>query len=762
MTTAGQQRAIQELERLSSIDPNEFELIDEPHQYENWLLATVSIRLGLIEQRAGGLDLREREQFILWIPSDFPFNRPHLTVSHERFAGFPHVTWKHSICLYQSSIEWNPSDGLYGFFDRLRLWLTRAAINDMDPIEGPLEPPHYNLDSNQKPFVIRANAPCPPGESWYGLAVLRKNQNYTELVNWMNLSEEWQTQEHLAFAVVLPNPLPMEFPTKGGNLFRELEKAGMDRKEILRDLALAALLTPEGEPLYLVVGLPMRRASDGSPRQHIAVWTVSSETAGYLKKVLPDESDSQELLNIRKDLGDAIMAIFELSNITWCKMLEDRAEIVVRRDNGTPMSWFKGKKVLILGCGALGSWTAEIIARANPRQIELVDDSLVKPGILARQNFESRHVGLNKSIALADRLSAITFGCSVVPHPDEAHKFLLNDIARFQEYDVVIDCTASNIFQSKLERDWTKFDSRTPDLISLIIDSQAKHTLCVVVPKNAPGGIWNAYLGLKLRLTSENGLPNITSAFYSTRATDGMFQPEPGCSDPTFVGSTADIFSSASNALNWAISNLQGINPGGALALSTPVHNSKYASEVMELPRFREVQVGNYRVRITPHIFTQAKAWIKQNHRSRSQQHETGGLLWGFWDDAIGGIWIFDLSGPPSDSRHDPGHFICGVKGTLEEHNRRFDQSFGLCGFVGHWHTHPNLPSYQSSVDMSSMINLVSTIGQNQKRSLMMILGSVHEMDTVGIYVYESQPLRRNHEMITVGSAQFDLDGDRT
>ena len=112
MTTAGQQRAIQELERLSSIDPNEFELIDEPHQYENWLLATVSIRLGLIEQRAGGLDLREREQFILWIPSDFPFNRPHLTVSHERFAGFPHVTWKHSICLYQSSIEWTPSDGL--------------------------------------------------------------------------------------------------------------------------------------------------------------------------------------------------------------------------------------------------------------------------------------------------------------------------------------------------------------------------------------------------------------------------------------------------------------------------------------------------------------------------------------------------------------------------------------------------------------------------------------------------------------------------
>ncbi len=281
MITAGQQRAILQLERLTSIDPNEFELIDEPRVVEDWLFATVSIRLGLIEQRAGGLDLREREQFILWIPPGFPFDRPHLHVLHERFAGFPHVTWKHSICLYQSSLEWNPSDGLYGFFDRLRLWLSRAAINDMDPIEGPLEPPHHIVDSEQNPFVIRANAPCSPGEAWYGLAVLHKNRSYTELVSWKSISDEWPPEEQPAFAVILPNSLPMEFPTNGGELFHELQKAGMGREQILRNLALAALLTPEGAPLHLVVGLPMRRASDGSPRQHIAVWTTSSETAGW-------------------------------------------------------------------------------------------------------------------------------------------------------------------------------------------------------------------------------------------------------------------------------------------------------------------------------------------------------------------------------------------------------------------------------------------------------------------------------------------------
>src|SRR5258706_1250309 len=291
MTTTGQQRAIRELKRLSSIDQHVFDLVRPPHSKDDWLIATVSLQLGVIEQRVGGLDLREREEFTLWISPDFPFNHPHLSVAHERFAGFPHVTWTRWICLYQSSVEWNPSDGLYGFFDRLRLWLTRAAINDMDPIEGPLEPPHHATDSSQNPFVVRANAPCAPGESWSGLAILRKNSGYTELIGWNDLSVEWPTEGHPAFAVMLPNALPMEFPSRGGDLFREIEKAGTGREQVLRSLALAALLTPDEEPLHLVVGLPMRRAPDGSQRQHIAVWTAEAETAKILRKVLPDRSD---------------------------------------------------------------------------------------------------------------------------------------------------------------------------------------------------------------------------------------------------------------------------------------------------------------------------------------------------------------------------------------------------------------------------------------------------------------------------------------
>ena len=152
-------------------------------------------------------------------------------------------------------------------------------------------------------------------------------------------------------------------------------------------------------------------------------------------------------------------------------------------------------------------------------------------------------------------------------------------------------------------------------------------------------------------------------------------------------------------------------------------------------PENIEVLVGQYRVQICKSVFTEARAWVKQNNRVRTQHHETGGLLWGLWDDAIGLIWIFDASGPPPDSSHDPGHFLCGVEGTVEEHEKRMKQSFGTNGFVGFWHTHPNMASGQSMNDIFEMTELVAHFGQNQKRSVMMIFGRTAKKPTVGIYI---------------------------
>lgn len=757
--TPGQQRAVHELERISAANSNgfEFEVLSETET--GWLVVSISICVGPIETRSGGLEFRDREDFVLSISPEFPFKYPSVFVRHERFKGFPHVNWTKFICLYQSPVEWNPADGLYGFLDRFNLWLTRAAMNGMDPVEGPLHPPVHITDYNQMPFVIRANCPVVAGEPWFGLAELQKYSNRFELLGWNDLAGEWPQERHPALALILQSPLPIEFPENGKDFLAELNRIGIDRDRILTNLRLAAILTPKDQSAYIVLAMPMRRSPDGEIKHHIAVWAIDADSVSRLKTATPSDGDCEEIKTIKTEMNDLIYSIFELTLIKWCPVMEDRSEITVRRDIGSAVSWFSGKKVLILGCGALGSWAAEIIVRTNPSLIDLVDNSRVKPGLIVRQNYTLDDIGSPKATALSRKLSSLTMSTTVQDFNREAHDFLIEKRDEIGNYDIVLDCTASSIFQMKIERDWEKFGGRTPPIISLVIDAKAKRCLATVLNVDSGCGIWSAYVQLKHRICLEGTRKDIISSFYSDRATRDLFQPEPGCSDPTFSGSMADVTSLVSTVLNLSMTHIGTGAPPIGLAFSSPEKDGnpskldEFQTEVLRVTR-----VGEYKVYISPRIFREAHAWVMQNNRKRSARHETGGLLWGLWDDAVGAIWIFDASGPPRDSRHDPGHFVCGTCGTIEEHNCRVAQTKGTCGFIGYWHTHPDMPSLQSPVDIVGMTTLVANIGLNRKRALMLIFGRMLGMPKAGIYLYESQSQAQETEFISVGTTQIELE----
>ncbi len=121
-------------------------------------------------------------------------------------------------------------------------------------------------------------------------------------------------------------------------------------------------------------------------------------------------------------------------------------------------------------------------------------------------------------------------------------------------------------------------------------------------------------------------------------------------------------------------------------------------------------------------------------------------------------IWAFEASGPPPDSLHDPGHFVCGIEGTGDEHERRFRRSQGVSGFIGFWHTHPGAASHQSPIDVGGMAELVSRIGQNQKRAMMLIFGQTGGHPSAGVYIYESQSSVGSTDLILVGESQIRLE----
>src|SRR5690606_1111166 len=114
----------------------------EPSAERSRLCIEVSLDCAGIKQRPQGIRLHERERLRIYVNSGFPWSPPSVYVNHHDWAGTAHVQWGNYLCLYASSAsEWQAEDGMFGFLDRLELWLRRAAVGELDPAGAPLHPP---------------------------------------------------------------------------------------------------------------------------------------------------------------------------------------------------------------------------------------------------------------------------------------------------------------------------------------------------------------------------------------------------------------------------------------------------------------------------------------------------------------------------------------------------------------------------------------------------------------------------------------------
>lgn len=752
--SSGQVRAVRELTRLRAAAPDDFEF-EEPRELDDGTVSVdLSLRMGPMERHPDGLPLRERESFNLSVPRDFPFTKPKLTVAHRRWRGRDHVIWGSWVCLYQSQLEWNPADGLYGFFTRLATWLGRAARNDMDPVEGPLEPPHHNTDFARTPFMISADSPAAAGELWVGYAEFKRRPNCIEVTGWNKDPDQIADASRRALAVILPERLPMEYPSNGGQFTAELEKQGLDRKLLLRAFGMGAQQGTDDEPVYLVLGTPARRAADGSPRQHFSVW--AADHRGVFKILTPSQADGEVTAQVKEDLALELADALLDANLSWCQVFENREEIHVRRDRDRPMAMFRGKRVLLLGAGALGSWAGEMIVRANPTALDIVDNGKVKPGLLVRQNYHPDEIGSNKAEALAARLNTLN-GCRVGGFPRDAHAILTVEPALIREYDLVVDCTASAILQMKLERDWRLLRGKMPRYVALGVDHRSENGIAIDLPRGSPYGPWVASILLKQAICADRRAVGLAEAFYTERALASLFQPEPGCSDPTFAGSAADAMAMVGQFLN-AVGAQGDTKLAAGYLFPNPAGRTLLRQfRAVPLTGLARLDTKGYQVLVAPTVFRGVRHFIADNSRKRSRRHETGGLLWGYWDDAAEVVVVTDASGPPPDSRHHATHFICGHRGTRAEHERRTRRSREAEGFVGLWHTHPAMNPDQSNVDILGMSGLVAGIGQNQRRALMAIFGDRDGRDELGVYIYESAVALSIGEKIDINEAHLPL-----
>ena len=208
------------------------------------------------ERVEGGLRIRAREQFLVVVPPTFPYERPLVHTPHRRFAGFAHVQWGYSLCLYRSSADWRPQDGMYGLIGRLDTWIRDAALNRLDPDDAPLHPP-VAYPTVDRLVVPIADTPEVKASVWFGFAELRQRNHRTEITGW---SQHHQGDlDNRAPAILLHKPLPFEYPESVNSLLKELEGHGVDYAPFVRTFASLANRSESGTPILVVLGSPMRR-----------------------------------------------------------------------------------------------------------------------------------------------------------------------------------------------------------------------------------------------------------------------------------------------------------------------------------------------------------------------------------------------------------------------------------------------------------------------------------------------------------------------
>lgn len=756
----GQQLALFQLEDIVAKSNGTLEFVEPPAESKAPGYIWVRLSLETKDYRTGnGLEFRDRERISLHLHPDFPFRKPDIYFAHTRFIGTPHVQWGNSICLYQSEeTEYDPSDGMFGFFDRVEQWMRAAGKGELDPDDAPLHPPVAYTTSSTT-FVVRSDTPTGIADDgiWVGRADLRKvRHDRFDLVEWTKLAD-WGDADPghpIAAAILFDKPLATEFPTKVGDLIKLVESAGLSFRLLYSLLKLFSLVASEEEPAYFVLGAPMRRKAAGEPlRPHLTVWEIGPDTLKALRAIVrsmgEDEAARHEVATwmVKADVG-------------WCRVLEDRPEIAIRRDGGTVLSGLSGKRILLFGCGALGSAVAEMILRSGAAKLHLVDCGIVKPGILVRQRYSDSEIGLAKAYALQMRLQAIGLECVVTA---DSSNLANKALSRFdlEEWDLVIDATASASVTHRLEEE-LKVHSLPIPMLSMSVSAAAENGSVLVKMPRYTGSPHQIARQAKLEAFGKHAGQALVKTFWPERETVKLFQPEPGCSAPTFIGSAADIDHHAAGLLNLGLSRIESLTPDAASLdlVAAPwlrggdskVHRLSYRFKAYARHSEKRHAYGVLRADVAA---LDMAAELKRVARTRSDKIETGGLIFGEIDDAHRVIWVDSVSGPPADSTASETQFLCGTAGTKELSAFKLAVSGKSSRFIGIWHTHPISRGRPSQDDLHAMVQLLHFQEFPPRQVVMLIVGYAATSREENYYLY------RRNEFVFIAREQGEEGGQQ-
>jgi integrative and conjugative element protein (TIGR02256 family) len=761
---SGHQRAIDEFEEIQSLAagaPAAFRLEESAEARDGWLEAEVSLDCSDMATAPGGQRLAGREHAIVMVPASFPFSVPAIMVRHDRFAGLPYVLGGRYICLYHSDSDWNPADGMFGVIARLAVWYRRAAAGRLVEAGQPLHPPlAYQRFSGTDCVVIHPDLPRDfdpggavmvgpyPGRAdvveWLRPAALELD-GQAELTRLMTKLEDvaraHRAPAFLGAVRILHDPLSFEFPDDFAKLASALRFRGVDQDDLLEQLArvwlanrLAAVGTNAVGSLHFFLGAPMRgRAGSGALDTHMEVGQLD-----------PDLADIPPIL-ARAGARDTDLAAWfpaalrqarnwmETASLAWALVEEARPQIVTRRDSGRPSQWLLGKNVIVLGCGAIGARIAEHCVRAGVRRLVVADRDRVGPGVLVRQPYEDPDIGRAKALQLAGRLALIRpSGVEVQAEVGDIRDTILGTGTR-RPADLIVDATASRGVSARIEWLRRTEPGRWPPILTAGVGHACERAVGALALPHASGAGADILRSFADQAASSEELRDADEDFFADPGPDDIFQPEIGCSEPTFAGSDPEAAAAAGLVLTWGLHMLSDyaahrpVSPKSLFLARLPGDPRSSAHVYLEWPNdvTADDPQSGYQLRVRPQAMATLRAEALTTSRRFLPRWETGGVLLGYFDDACRVIWVTAAEGPSPDSERGACSFRHGTEGVAGRVAAHRAASGGRVRFAGLWHTHPGMPPRASQTDDQAMRDLLVSLPVTQfpRRAVRLILG---------------------------------------
>ena len=365
-------------------------------------------------------------------------------------------------------------------------------------------------------------------------------------------------------------------------------------------------------------------------------------------------------------------------------------------------------KILIIGCGALGSSLAELLVRGGAKNLVIEDFDIIKGGNLCRANYELEDMIYLKTQSLSKRLKAISPFVNINSISVKLNNYNLDKVKEVfnENIDLIFDCSTDPEVTYIIDN--INFTGKT---FSFAITNHAKSFISITGKDLT-----------KQAKTIFDCLENELPTYY-----EGA-----GCGYPTFKANFNDI-NTLLNIGAKVINNNLSKDIENKTLIITPHFENEYNIDIEEYEYYNSKGVSSV------HISTNVIKTIEKITRGY-YPNEFGGVFIGYKSNnsyIITNILIPDQyeNGKTIFVRHP---------GTLNQRlNEIYKMTGGKIGYIGEWHSHPDGPTTPSITDLNAMKEIAKDKKINIVKPLLMIAGVEKQSFNKSLYIFDDKKLKK-------------------